>query len=258
MKAEMGVVENTFQALHLKLMTDLPMAIQLYQQALGALLRILVDAHASLARSCLAECARVPQQTFGGVASAPGVEAALRAALVPVVQGLLDKQRAYTFRDLALDVAGPAGLTPSRRTSATSAGSTASSRGGGSGARTPAPRGVPEPSTQRAGEDEVGADTPDATPESPFGNAVCRWEFEAMSETEVSVAQGDNVVIVSRSDDTGNSEWYLVQTRDGRSGFVPADFLDEEIDNDEDEESSLAVDDTEPDDELPPLGMRHE
>eukprot|EP00041_Stephanoeca_diplocostata_P031615 m.989012 g.989012 ORF g.989012 m.989012 type:complete len:1298 (+) comp23995_c0_seq6:220-4113(+) len=257
MKAEMGVVENTFQALHLKLMTDLPMTIQLYQQALRAMLRMLVDAHTTLARSCLAECTRVPQHTFEDVTTTHAVEARLRATLVPVVQDLLDKQTAYGLRDLAAAVGGAGGVALRRRTSASSAGSVAPSGREDTGTRvqtapSTAPRGV---RLSNGGAATVAAEPESGTPASPFGNAVCRWEFEAMSETEISVSPGDDVVILSRSDDTGNSEWYLVQLRDGRSGFVPADFLDEEGENAVDDAGTIDndVDDTEPDEALPPL-----
>ena len=55
---------------------------------------------------------------------------------------------------------------------------------------------------------------------------IVAYPFTAEGEGELTVAQG-TVVTVQQTENEHNPGWLLVQSADGRSGYVPVDFLKE-------------------------------
>lgn len=51
------------------------------------------------------------------------------------------------------------------------------------------------------------------------------FEFEASSPAELSLEEGQNIVILQKQDLTGNHEWWLVEAANGRKGYVPSNYL---------------------------------
>ncbi|XP_028398391.1 SH3 domain-containing protein Dlish-like [Dendronephthya gigantea] len=47
------------------------------------------------------------------------------------------------------------------------------------------------------------------------------FDFEAVQEDDVSVKQGERVVVLNKDD----ADWYWVKTKDGREGFTPKEYL---------------------------------
>jgi len=103
---------------------------------------------------------------------------------------------------------------PRRRSSYDSRSSlTSPSSAGGAGGRSSV--------EQRVFEEDEGGEREAET----VANAVCQWEYVAETDAEVSMAAGERVLVLSRSDNTGNPEWFGVRKADGLEGFVPAAFL---------------------------------
>jgi len=50
------------------------------------------------------------------------------------------------------------------------------------------------------------------------------FAFEASSAAELSLDEGQLVVVIQKQDLTGNDEWWLVEC-DGRKGYVPSSYL---------------------------------
>ena len=59
------------------------------------------------------------------------------------------------------------------------------------------------------------------------GGATCQvlFSFDASSDAELSVEEGQLVWLLKSHDLTGNSEWWLVEKEGGAKGFVPANYL---------------------------------
>lgn len=68
------------------------------------------------------------------------------------------------------------------------------------------------------------------TPIDPSQLEFCRALFDFIPENphiELELHEGDLVAILSKEDPSGQpSQWWRVQTRDGRSGFVPSTFVE--------------------------------
>ena len=52
------------------------------------------------------------------------------------------------------------------------------------------------------------------------------FTFDANSDAELSVEEGELVWLLKSHDLTGNSEWWLVEKEGGTKGFVPASYLE--------------------------------
>lgn len=52
------------------------------------------------------------------------------------------------------------------------------------------------------------------------------FSFDASSDAELSVEEGELVCLLKSHDLTGNSEWWLVEKEGGAKGFVPASYLE--------------------------------
>ena len=50
------------------------------------------------------------------------------------------------------------------------------------------------------------------------------YDFEALNQGELSVAEGQLVKIIRKHDSKGNTEWWLVE-HDGKQGYVPNNYL---------------------------------
>lgn len=50
-------------------------------------------------------------------------------------------------------------------------------------------------------------------------------DFVAENDGEMTVDGGQVVTLVLPQDQSGDTEWYLVQNRKGEEGYVPASFL---------------------------------
>jgi len=63
--------------------------------------------------------------------------------------------------------------------------------------------------------------------EEECGLTYCQvlYSFDAGSDVELSVEEGEWVWLLKSHDRTGNSEWWLVQKEGGAKGFVPANYL---------------------------------
>lgn len=59
---------------------------------------------------------------------------------------------------------------------------------------------------------------------------VVEFNFEAQSEGELSVFEGEIVSVLKYSDTSGNPEWWLIQSN-GATGYVPQNFLSPVNDN---------------------------
>jgi hypothetical protein len=55
--------------------------------------------------------------------------------------------------------------------------------------------------------------------------AVCAYDFEAESEAEQTMSEGDALVIMALHDPAGNTEWIRVKNEFGESGYVPVEFV---------------------------------
>lgn len=53
------------------------------------------------------------------------------------------------------------------------------------------------------------------------GQYIVLFDFEAVQEDDVSVQQGERVVVLNNDD----ADWYWVKTKDGREGFTPKEYL---------------------------------
>jgi len=51
------------------------------------------------------------------------------------------------------------------------------------------------------------------------------FSFDANSEVELSVQEGEWVWLIEAHDLTGNNEWWLVKNEGGAKGYVPANYL---------------------------------
>ena len=51
------------------------------------------------------------------------------------------------------------------------------------------------------------------------------FSFDASSEVELSVQEGECVRLIEAHDLTGNNEWWLVKNEGGAKGYVPANYL---------------------------------
>ena len=71
-------------------------------------------------------------------------------------------------------------------------------------------------------------ETPDGSCDKEGGGATCQvlFSFEAGSDAELSVEEGELLWLLKSHDLTGNSEWWLVQKEEGAKGFVPASYLE--------------------------------
>lgn len=51
------------------------------------------------------------------------------------------------------------------------------------------------------------------------------YDFRARNDSEISIARGDCLEVLITSDTNGNDEWWYVRKKDGRTGYVPANYI---------------------------------
>ena len=75
---------------------------------------------------------------------------------------------------------------------------------------------------------ELEDETIDGSCDEEEGGATCRvlFSFDAGSDVELSVQEGELVWLLKSHDLTGNNEWWLVEKEGGAKGFVPASYLE--------------------------------
>ena len=71
-------------------------------------------------------------------------------------------------------------------------------------------------------------ETIDGSCDKEEGGATCQvlFSFDANSDVELSVEEGELLWLLKSHDLTGNNEWWLVQKEGGAKGFVPASYLE--------------------------------
>ena len=71
-------------------------------------------------------------------------------------------------------------------------------------------------------------ETADGSCDKEGGGVTCQvlFSFEAGSDAELSVEEGELLWLLKSHDLTGNREWWLVQKEGGAKGFVPASYLE--------------------------------
>ena len=72
--------------------------------------------------------------------------------------------------------------------------------------------------------DEIGGGSHDE--EEGGATYQVLFSFDANSDAELSVEEGELVWLLKSHDLTGNSEWWLVEKEGGAKGFVPATYLE--------------------------------
>ena len=72
-------------------------------------------------------------------------------------------------------------------------------------------------------QDEMG----DGSCDTEEAGTTCQvlFSFDASSEAELSVDEGETVWLLKSHDLTGNTEWWLVKSEGGAKGYVPASYL---------------------------------
>ena len=50
------------------------------------------------------------------------------------------------------------------------------------------------------------------------------YGFQARSDIEISMAEGQVVMVIQTTDLDGNSDWWLIEIN-GQQGYVPANYL---------------------------------
>ena len=58
----------------------------------------------------------------------------------------------------------------------------------------------------------------------PKSSYYAEFAFEASGAAELTIEEGQVVVVLQKQDLTGNEEWWLVEA-DGRKGYVPSSYL---------------------------------
>jgi hypothetical protein len=58
---------------------------------------------------------------------------------------------------------------------------------------------------------------------------IAEFDFDADStdENQLSMTEGDKLIVVERADHAGNPDWWLVSNAKGQSGYVPGNYLKE-------------------------------
>uniref|UniRef100_A0A915CGC2 Dynamin-binding protein n=2 Tax=Parascaris univalens TaxID=6257 RepID=A0A915CGC2_PARUN len=51
------------------------------------------------------------------------------------------------------------------------------------------------------------------------------YDFEGADDIQLSIVEGEKLNVLRRSDDEGNSAWWMVQNEEGIVGYVPANYL---------------------------------
>ena len=54
-----------------------------------------------------------------------------------------------------------------------------------------------------------------------------QYDFEADNDTELTVCEGESVMLLSDVDTQGNKEWCLVVNQHHQQGYVPCNYLSE-------------------------------
>jgi hypothetical protein len=186
------------QALNRQLVEDLPKLTDLSRAALVSILKTLAKVEFDFGQQCAAACAEaIPQDADAKNSNTHRGEH--RARLSAIVQSMLDSQSMFDFKDLARDFGG---LMPQR-------GPTFSMRRRESSQDFAAARSASRTSVDGDGAAQQKKFPP---PESEkFANAVCQWEYIGETEAEATLSVGESVVVLSRSDNTGNSDWCKVR-----------------------------------------------
>lgn len=70
-------------------------------------------------------------------------------------------------------------------------------------------------------EDSIVSTQDEATPTLYYS---AEFAFEASSAAELSVDEGQSVIVLQKQDLTGNDEWWLVEVN-GQKGYVPSSYL---------------------------------
>lgn len=56
-------------------------------------------------------------------------------------------------------------------------------------------------------------------------NCVAGFSFQANASNMISLIQGHHYKIIAREDQNGNSEWWLVEDKNGNIGYAPSNYL---------------------------------
>eukprot|EP00911_Craspedida_sp_UC1_P002483 UC1_evm1s1845 len=88
---------------------------------------------------------------------------------------------------------------------------------------------IPEDQVEEE-EDEQVQPEPEAGEEDlePIGTAKVLFDFEASSETELSVQAEEIVIVLEQVDASGTSDWWLVENHAGARGYVPSNYMEEQ------------------------------
>lgn len=206
LQPEFELAENTFRALDRQLTQDLPEFLTASRAMLHALLKALVCAEHSYITACSVVCNNALRESkVVSMMSRSQLVKAHRAALQSTVQSLVDSQAMLPLRALCKDFGG---LIPQR------SGSVLQGR---------------RSTEQRTELGEAATNAMIDSKSYQFGNGVVKWRFDATSPAEVSISEGESVLILSRSDNLGNDEWWKVRLQDKSEGYVPASFISDEV-----------------------------
>ena len=53
------------------------------------------------------------------------------------------------------------------------------------------------------------------------------YDFQNEAQGTLKIRKGQALKLLNRQDQEGNSQWWLVEDRDGNVGYVPADYLEQ-------------------------------
>jgi hypothetical protein len=59
----------------------------------------------------------------------------------------------------------------------------------------------------------------------PGETVKAAYAYEADSEVELTISEGDLLTLVSRSDNAGNTDWLYVEDSSGQRGYVPKSYV---------------------------------
>ena len=55
--------------------------------------------------------------------------------------------------------------------------------------------------------------------------AVAQYDFKGRSDGELTITENETLIVLARQDMDGNTEWFKVQNKLGKCGYVPSSYL---------------------------------
>ena len=55
--------------------------------------------------------------------------------------------------------------------------------------------------------------------------AIAQYDFKGRSDGELTITENETLIVLARQDMDGNTEWFKVQNKFGKSGYVPSSYL---------------------------------